>query len=100
MIFKVAALKAKKRTGIRWHPLFIRWCLNLSRVSPKSYEVLRESGMELPTRRTLNDYTHWVSAKPGFQNAIDDLLIKEARVEELEDWQRFNKINGLIMCVL
>ena len=70
---------------MRWHPMFVRWCLNLSRVSPKAYGILRES---LPTRRTLNDYTHWVTAKPGFQYEIDELLIREAKVEELEDWQR------------
>ena len=74
---------------MRWHPpMFVRWCLNLSRVSPKAYGILRESGIQLPTRRTLNDYTHWVTAKPGFQYEIDELLIREAKVEELEDWQR------------
>ena len=73
---------------MRWHPMFVRWCLNLSRASPKAYGILRESGIQLPTRRTLNDYTHWVTAKPGFQYEIDELLIREAKVEELEDWQR------------
>ena len=70
---------------MHWHPLFVRWCSNLSRVSSKA---LRESGIQLPTRRTLNDYTHWVTAKPGFQYEIDELLAREAKVEELEDWQR------------
>ena len=85
----MGALKSKRRNGIRWHPLFVRWCLNLSRVSPKAYEIMRESGIQLPTRRTLNDYTYWISAKPGFQNEVDDFLVKEARVEELEEWQRY-----------
>ncbi len=49
-------MRAKQKTGIRWHALFILWCLNLSRISPKAYEVMRESGLELPIRRTLNDY--------------------------------------------
>ena len=84
----MAALKRKDKRGIRWHPLFLRWCLNLSRISPKAYEVIRESGISLPTKRTLNDYTHWVSAKPGFQNEIDEFLMAEARVNELKDWQR------------
>ena len=85
----MSALKAKGRTGIRWHPLFVRWCLNLSQVSPKAYKIMRESGMQLPTRRTLNDYTHWVSAKPGFQHEVDTFLRTEAKVDELEDWQRY-----------
>ena len=45
--------------------------------------------MKLPTRRTLNDYTHWVSAKPGFSSEVDEFLRTEAKVDELEDWQRF-----------
>ena len=72
--FQVSASKAKK-TAVHWHPLFIRWCLNLSRVSPKAYEIMRESGIRLPTRRTLNDYTHCVSAEPGFQNFDFDFLL-------------------------
>ena len=48
---------------------------------------MRESGISLPTRRTLNDYTHWMSAKAGFSSEIDEFLQTEAKVEELEDWQ-------------
>lgn len=62
---QVAALKSKGRTGVRWHPLFVRWCLNLTHTSPKAYEIMRSSGVKLPMRRTLNDYTHWITAKAG-----------------------------------
>ena len=62
---QVAALKCKGSTGVRWHPLFVRWCLNITRTSPKAYEMMRSSGIKLPTRRTLNDYTHWITAKSG-----------------------------------
>ena len=82
-------MKKKKREGMRWHPLFIRWCLNLSRVSPKAYEIMKESGIQMPTRRTLNDYTHWVSAKPGFSYEVDVFLRTEVRVDELDNWQRY-----------
>ena len=85
---QVSALKVKAKTAVRWHPLFIRWCLNISRVSPKAYEILRESGLKLPTRRTLNDYTHWISTKPGYQHEVDEFLMKEAKIDTLEDWQR------------
>ena len=81
-------LKAKGRTGVRWHPLFIRWCLNLSHISTSAYEAMRESGIHLPTIRTLSDYTHWVACKPGFSSEVDMFLIKQVRVEELNDWQR------------
>lgn len=81
-------MKMKSKKGICWHPLFIRWCLNLSRVSASAYEVMKESGMQLPSRRTLNDYTHWVSAQPGFSHEVDLFLRTEAKVDELKEWQR------------
>ena len=81
-------MKVTSKTRIRWHPLFIRWCLNLSRVSPKAYGIMKESGIQLPSRRTLNDYTHWVSMKPGFNHEVDSFLRSEMKVDELEDWKR------------
>ena len=53
--------------------LVIRWCY-ISRVSPKAYEMLKESGIQMPTRRTLND-------APGFHNAIDNMSVSEATIE-------------------
>ena len=53
--------------------LVIRWCY-ISRVSPKAYEMLNESGIQMPTRRTLND-------APGFHNAIDNMSVSEATIE-------------------
>ena len=63
--------------------------LNLLRVSPKSCEIISESGIKLPSRCTLNDYTHWVTASPGFSSEVYEFLCTEAKVDELEDWQRF-----------
>ena len=88
LLLQVAALKVKKKTSVRWHPLFVRWCLNISRVSPKAYAIMKESGLQLPTRRTLNDYTHWISAKPGYQHEVEEFLMHEIKVDDLEDWQR------------
>ena len=84
----MSALKAKSKTNVRWNPLFVRWCLNLSRISPKAYEVMRESGLKLPTRRTLNDYTHWINIKPGYQFEVDEFLMQQFEIEKLEDWQK------------
>lgn len=82
-------MKVTSKTRMRWHPLFVCLCLNLSRVSPKAYEVMKESGLSLPTRRTLNDYTHWLTAKPGFSHEVDSFLLSEMKVDELEDWKRY-----------
>ena len=85
---QVVANKAKK-TGVRWHPLFIRWCLNIMLTSGKSYDILRESGFIcLPSRRTLRDYTHWIKLKPGFDSSVVDYLITEAKIDTLADWQK------------
>ena len=81
--------KAKRVTGVRWDPLFIRWCLNLSRVSPKAYEIMRVGHQSTHYRQTLNDYTHWMSTKAGFSSEIYEFLQTEAKVEELEDWQKY-----------
>lgn len=86
---QVAALQMKNKKGIRWHPLLPCWCLNISRISPKAFEVMPESGISLPTRRTLNDYTHWMAMKPGFQHEIDRFLMSEAKVNDLKDWERW-----------
>uniref|UniRef100_A0A1X7TDQ0 Transposable element P transposase-like RNase H domain-containing protein n=1 Tax=Amphimedon queenslandica TaxID=400682 RepID=A0A1X7TDQ0_AMPQE len=85
----VAAMNVKGRSGMRWHPVFLHWCLNLSRVSPKAYEIMKQSGIELPTRRTLNNYTQRISAKPVFSHEVDMFLRSEAKIDELEEWQRF-----------
>ena len=50
---------------------------------------MRESGISLPTRRTLNDYTHWIAAKPGFSCEVDEYLLTEAKINDLDNWQRF-----------
>ena len=50
-------------------------------MSPKAYEMLKESGIQMPTRRMLSDYTNWLSAAPGFHNAIGNMLVSEATIE-------------------
>ena len=89
-VCQVAACKAKKN-GIRWHPLFIRWCLNIMLTSSKTYDIIRESGfISLPSKRTLRDYTHWTKLKPGFSAELFNHLRKEAKVDSLAEWQRCN----------
>lgn len=77
--------KARKLTNskqMRWHPMIIKWCLNLKMISSAAYEVLRRTGMlKLPCERTLRDYTHWVKAKPGFQSEVNQQLLKEANID-------------------
>ena len=58
-----------KKNGIRWYPLIIKWCLYLRHQSSKAYETFRQSGcIQLPSQRTLRDYSHAVKAGAEFSS--------------------------------
>ena len=58
--------------------------------SGKAYNIIRESGfIQLPSKRTLRDYTHWHKNKPGFDAVVVNHLRKEAQVDTLADWQKY-----------
>lgn len=53
---------------MRWHPLSIRFALNLKYLSTSAYKAMRQSGIiNLPSERTLSDYTHWTTPHAGVQ---------------------------------
>lgn len=82
------AMRLKDKRQIRWHPMFIKWCLSLKLISSASYHALRSSGViVLPSERTLRDYTHFVTAKPGFQADLDRELLREAKLDECAEYQ-------------
>lgn len=86
---KDAAKKADKR-GMRWHPLFIKWCLYLRYQSSKAYEALRDSGcLRLPSQRTLRDYSNCIRASAGFSTEVDHQLFQAANLASCEEWQKF-----------
>ena len=71
----------KNRRTIRWHPAMIRWCLYLRHLSGKAYEVMRSSGvLQLPSQRTLRDYTHYVPATTGYCSEVDGMLMDTLKV--------------------
>ena len=45
--------------------------------------------MKLPSERTLRDYVHYFSNKPGFQPEVLGQLLKEANFEALPSSRRF-----------
>ena len=50
--------------------------------SSSAYESLRSSGcLQLPSQRTLRDYTHYVQAATGFSTEVDRMLMKAAKVD-------------------
>lgn len=85
---KEAASKSDKR-GLRWHPLIIKWCLYLRHQSGKAYETLRDSGvLQLPSQRTLRDYSNCVKARAGFSVEVDRQLIQAAHLTTCQEWKK------------
>ena len=84
---KVNQLKNSKQ--MRWHPMMIRWCLNLKLLSSSSYHALRTSGfLKLPSERTLRDYTHFFKSTAGFQMEVEEMLVRDMKLDELPDWKK------------
>ena len=72
------ALKQKDARGRRWHPMMITWCLNLKMMSSSAYHALRSSGcLELPSERTLRDFTGAIKTREGFTHEVLEQLYME-----------------------
>ena len=80
---------SKNPKGMRWHPLMIRWCLFLRHQSSKAYDGLRDSGIALPSQRTLRDYTHHCKAATGFSKEVDEQLVLASRILTCDKWQTY-----------
>lgn len=86
---QLKAAKAKGASGMRWHPMMIRWALNLKMISSAGYHAMKTAGfIQLPSERTLRDYTHFFQTKPGFQREVNQELMKEAKISELDEIQK------------
>ena len=71
------------KTGRRYHPMIIKYCLNLAAKSTAAYSELRydsatASGvLVLPSLRTLRDYRNYIKPARGFNpDVIKDLKQK------------------------
>ena len=64
------------KKGMRWHPLIIRWCLYIRSKSSKAYDGLRQF-LNLPSQRTLYDYSHFTEHSTGFQLNVTKQFVKE-----------------------
>ena len=87
---QLRAASHKDPRQVRWHPLIIRWCLNLKLMSSSAYHAFRTAGfIKLPCERTLRDYTNYFESKPGFQLEVNKQLVKESRVKTLTEAKKF-----------
>ncbi len=60
-------LSCKKK--MKWHPLMIRFALNLRYLSNSAYNAVGKF-LSLPTQRTLRDYTHFTSFQTGVSHSV------------------------------
>jgi len=57
--------------------------------SGKKYQIIRKFGLIcLPSQKTLKDYTYGIKLRPGFNTDLFNHMIKEAKVDQLKDWER------------
>ena len=86
----------KDKRGMRWHPMIIKWCIYLKGRSTGTYDALRNSGfINLPSERTLYDYTNVTSKGTGFQVDVVEMLYNEL-YSKTEPLQKHQKIVGLL----
>ncbi len=92
-LFWQEQLKAASLTDnrqMRWHPLIIRWCINMKLLSSSTYHATRTAGfIKLPSERTLRDYTHYFKQKAGYQVEVLKQLQEESKVDELPGNKQF-----------
>ena len=70
--------------------MMVKWCLHLKMISSAAYHAMRSSGfIKLPSERTLRDYTHLFKAATGIQPEVSAHIIKEAKVDTLEEWKKY-----------
>lgn len=81
-------LFASSSSGVRYHPMIIRYCLSLAAKSPSCYEELRQSKiLVLPSQRTLRDYRNYIRPTRGFQDSVVEEL--KALTDSYFDVQRY-----------
>ena len=84
------AASQKSSRHFRWHPAIIKWCIFLRHKSSKAYELLRKTGiLQLPSQRTLRDYTYTYKSSVGFSTELDNQLINDSNLSTLENFQKY-----------
>nr|XP_006817317.1 PREDICTED: uncharacterized protein LOC102805426 [Saccoglossus kowalevskii] len=87
---QMKALNCSNKRGMRYHSMFIKWCLNITLRSSAVYRTMKESGvLHLPSERTLADYTHWTKSGNGFTADVMKQLYQECGFTELENHQKY-----------
>lgn len=87
---QLKAARVKDPRQMRWHPLMIRWCLNLKLISSAAYHAVQSCRfVRVPSERTLRDFTHYVKSQQGFDPELNQQLQKEAGIDSLPPSKRY-----------
>uniref|UniRef100_A0A1X7UBG4 Transposable element P transposase-like RNase H domain-containing protein n=1 Tax=Amphimedon queenslandica TaxID=400682 RepID=A0A1X7UBG4_AMPQE len=86
---QLKAASVKDARLIRWHPVMVKWCLNLKLLSSSAYHAMRSGFIKLPTERTLRDYVHYTSNKCGFQDTVHQQLLQEVDQASIPSSRRY-----------
>lgn len=75
---------------MKWHPIIVKWCLNLKLISGAAYYAVRGSNfIKLPSEITLRDYTYYFENKGGFQTEVDQQFFDEVERLKLPDNRKY-----------
>ena len=75
-----------KGSGVRYHPMIIRFCLSIVSKSASVYNELCSSNvLTLPSLRTLRDYKNTIRPTTGFNMEVIEELCKTT--ETLQSFQ-------------
>ena len=75
-------------SGVKYHPMVIRYALSLAAKSPSCYEEIRQSKiLVLPSQRTLRDYRKCIRPTRGFQDSVVEEL--KSLTDSYFDTQRY-----------
>ena len=77
----------KDARGMRWHPLMIRFALNLKYLSSSAYKAVGQF-LTLPSERTLRDYTHVLKFGVGTSPTIIQRLKEDMEYEKCTPTQK------------
>ena len=75
------------KRNMRWHPLMIRFALNLKYLSSNAYRAV-SSFLALPSRRTLCDYTHVMAIDSGVSCEVIERLKNDMNFSTCSDSQK------------
>ena len=84
---------SSSKTGVRYHPVIIRYCLGLAAKSPSFYDDIRygennNTGfLMLPSRRRLRDYKNYIRPTQGFNRDVVNELAKN--VENFSEEEKY-----------